>query len=142
LRLKDDYDGASHRAIPLSRLLCEAGRHHRARGFPEPGRATLRLFAQRLQNSPQALPFMMQALDFWLEEPRRVVIAGIPGPENTRAAAGRSLGLSATRLCWQRGRGGGLCADVACKDDPRLMLHRPGMSAAHQDAVEAGAMLK
>jgi uncharacterized protein YyaL (SSP411 family) len=34
------------------------------------------LFAHRLQNFPQAMPFMLHALDFLLEEPRRVVIAG------------------------------------------------------------------
>jgi uncharacterized protein YyaL (SSP411 family) len=36
----------------------------------------LRLFAQRLQNFPQAVPFMSHALDFSLEEPKRVVIVG------------------------------------------------------------------
>jgi uncharacterized protein YyaL (SSP411 family) len=39
---------------------------------------TLRLFAERLQQMPQAVPFMLQALDFSMEEPRRAVLAGEP----------------------------------------------------------------
>jgi uncharacterized protein len=46
--------------------------------FKKSAEATLRLFAHRLQNFPQAMPFMLQALDFSLAEPRRVVIAGNP----------------------------------------------------------------
>jgi len=36
----------------------------------------LQLFAGRLQNQPAALAFMLHAVDFWLAEPCRVVIAG------------------------------------------------------------------
>jgi len=36
----------------------------------------LRLFAARLEKIPHAVPYLLQALDFWLEEPYRVVIAG------------------------------------------------------------------
>jgi uncharacterized protein YyaL (SSP411 family) len=46
--------------------------------FKKAAGATLRLFADRLRNFPQAMPFMLHALDFQLEEPRRVVIAGNP----------------------------------------------------------------
>ena len=44
--------------------------------FTEAAEKTLRLFAQRLQKFPQAVPFMLHALDFSLQEPKRVVIAG------------------------------------------------------------------
>jgi uncharacterized protein YyaL (SSP411 family) len=37
-----------------------------------------------LQNIPQAMPFLLQAVDFWLEEPRQVVIAGDPADAGTR----------------------------------------------------------
>jgi uncharacterized protein YyaL (SSP411 family) len=77
LRVKDDYDGAepsgnSVATLALLKLAAITGRED----FKKPAEATLRLFAHRLQNFPQAMPFMLHALDSQLEEPRRVVIAG------------------------------------------------------------------
>jgi len=77
LRVKDEYDGAepsgnSVATLALLKLAAITGRED----FKKPAEATLRLFAHRLQNYPQAMPFMLHALDFWLEEPRRVVITG------------------------------------------------------------------
>jgi hypothetical protein len=77
MRVKDDYDGAepsgnSVAALALLKLATITSRED----FRKPAEATLHLFAHRLQNFPQAMPFMLHALDFWLEEPCRVVIAG------------------------------------------------------------------
>ncbi len=77
LRVKDDYDGAepsgnSVATLALLKLAAITGRED----FKKPAEATLRLFAQRLQHFPQAMPFMLHAFDFSLEEPRRVVITG------------------------------------------------------------------
>ena len=77
LRVKDDYDGAepsgnSVATLALLKLAAITGRED----FRQPAEATLQLFAHRLQNQPAALAFMLHALDFWLDEPRRVVIAG------------------------------------------------------------------
>jgi hypothetical protein len=77
LRVKDDYDGAepsgnSVATLALLKLAAITGRED----FRSPAEATLQLFAHRLQNQPAAMAFMLQALDFWLDEPRRVVIAG------------------------------------------------------------------
>jgi uncharacterized protein len=77
MRIKDDYDGAepsgnSVAALALLKLGAITGRKH----FVEAAEQTLRLFAGRLQNLPQAMPFMLHALDFRLQEPRRIVIAG------------------------------------------------------------------
>ncbi len=79
LRVKDDHDGAepsgnSVATLALLKLAAITGRED----FRKPAEATLRLFAHHLQNFPQAMPFMLHALDFWLEEPRRIVIAGDP----------------------------------------------------------------
>ena len=79
LRVKDDYDGAepsgnSVATLALLKLAAITGRDD----FRKPAEATLRLFADRLQKLPQAMPFMLHAVDFWLDEPRRVVIAGDP----------------------------------------------------------------
>ena len=85
LRVKDDYDGAepsgnSVATLALLKLAAITGRED----FKEPAEATLRLFAHRLQNFPQAMPFMLHALDFCLEEPRRAVIAGKPTSPKAR----------------------------------------------------------
>jgi uncharacterized protein YyaL (SSP411 family) len=44
--------------------------------FREAADKTLRLFSDRLQQLPQAVPFLLAALDFSSEEPRRAVIVG------------------------------------------------------------------
>jgi uncharacterized protein len=77
LRLKDDYDGAepsgnSVAVLALLKLAAITGRQD----FRQAAETTLQLFAARLQSQPAALAFMLQAVDFWLDEPRRVVIAG------------------------------------------------------------------
>ncbi len=75
--MKDDYDGAepsgnSVATLALLKLAAITGRED----LRSPAETTLRLFMHRLQNFPQAMPFLLHAVDFWLEEPRRVVIAG------------------------------------------------------------------
>jgi len=77
LRVKDDYDGAepsgnSVATLALLKLAAITGRED----FRQPAEATLLLFAHRLQNQPAAMAFMLQAVDFWLDEPRRVIIVG------------------------------------------------------------------
>jgi len=77
LRVKDDYDGAepsgnSVATLALLKLAAITGRED----FRQPAEATLQLFAHRLQNQPAGLAFLLHALDFQLDEPRRVVIAG------------------------------------------------------------------
>jgi len=77
LRVKDDYDGAepSGNSVATLALLKLAAITDHA-DFRKSAEATLRLFATRLEKVPQAVPYLLHALDFWLEEPRRVVIAG------------------------------------------------------------------
>jgi uncharacterized protein YyaL (SSP411 family) len=77
LRVKDDYDGAepSGNSVATLALLKLAGITDRE-DFRQPAEATLQLFAHRLQNQPAGLAFLLHALDFWLDEPRRVVICG------------------------------------------------------------------
>ena len=77
LRVKDDYDGAepsgnSVATLALLKLAAITGRDD----FRQPAEATLQLAASRLQKQPAALAYMLHALAFWLDEPRRVVIAG------------------------------------------------------------------
>lgn len=77
LRVKEDYDGAepsgnSVACLALLRLGAIADRAD----FKKAAEQTLRLFASRLQSLPQAVPNLLMALDFWLEEPKRAVIVG------------------------------------------------------------------
>ena len=79
LRIKDDYDGAepsgnSVATLALLKLAAITGLEE----FKQPAELTLQLFAHRLQTQPAGLAYMLHALDFWLDEPRRVVLAGEP----------------------------------------------------------------
>ncbi len=85
MRVKDDYDGAepsgnSVATLTLLKLAAITGRED----LRQPAETTLRFFAHRLQNFPQAMPFLLQAVDFWLETPQQVVIAGDPADAGTR----------------------------------------------------------
>ena len=97
LRVKEDYDGAepSGNSVAILALL-KLGRITDRKEFTEAAEKSLRLFANRLQQVPQAVPCMLQALDFSLEEPCRAVVAGDPGqPRDPRLAARHSLRVSA-----------------------------------------------
>ena len=88
LRVKDDYDGAEPSGnavatLALLKLASITGRED----FRAAADATLLLAAARLQNQPHALAFMLHAVDFWLDEPRRVVIASGLGEKELLHAA-------------------------------------------------------
>ena len=77
LRVKDDYDGAEPSGNSVATLaLLKLGAVTGRKDFTEAAAKTLLLFARRLKKFPQAMPFMLHALDFSLQEPKRVVIAG------------------------------------------------------------------
>ena len=62
-------------------------------GYKDKADKTLAAFAPRLEHMPEAMPYMMSALDFSLAKHRQIVIAGIPGADDTRVLL---------RLVWQR----------------------------------------
>lgn len=77
LRVKDDYDGAepsgnSVATLALLKLAAITGRSD----LCDAAEQTLQLFAPRLAKLPQAVPYLLTALDFYLSEPHRAVIAG------------------------------------------------------------------
>jgi len=76
LRLKEDYDGAepSGNSVAALSLLRLSVITDRAR-YRDLAEGTLRCFAPRLQERPEMVPHLLQALDFALEEKYRVVIA-------------------------------------------------------------------
>jgi uncharacterized protein YyaL (SSP411 family) len=86
LRVKEDYDGAepSGNSVAILALL-KLGAITDRKDFKDAAEKSLRLFADRLHRLPQAVPYLLLALDYSLEEPRRAVIVGDPGASNTRA---------------------------------------------------------
>lgn len=86
LRVKEDYDGAEPSGNSVATLaLLKLGKITDRKEFTNAAEKTLRLFAGRLQQMPQAVPYLLQALDFSMEEPRRAVIAGNFATPQTRA---------------------------------------------------------
>jgi uncharacterized protein YyaL (SSP411 family) len=79
LRVKEDYDGAepSGNSVAIMSLL-RLGHMTDRKDFTAAAEKTLRLFSNRLQQTPEAVPYMLQAFEFSLEEPRRAVLAGDP----------------------------------------------------------------
>lgn len=77
VRLKDYVDGAlpSGNATATLALLKLAAITGGTR-FKDAAERSLRLFANALDAAPQAMPTMVLALAFWMQEPHRVVIVG------------------------------------------------------------------
>ena len=85
LRTKEDYDGATPSGNSVATLaLLKLGAITGEKKYTDAAEKTLRLFAARLTQTPQALPYMLQALDFLVDEPMRVVIAGDAASKTTR----------------------------------------------------------
>src|SRR5208283_192186 len=76
-RVKEDYDGAEPSGNSVATLaLLKLGAMTARKEFTEAAEKTLRLFARRLQDFPQAVPCLLQALDFSMQESKRAVVAG------------------------------------------------------------------
>ncbi len=99
LRVKEDYDGAepSGNSVAILALLKLSAITERPE-FRVAGEKGLRLFASRMQQMPAGLTRMLLALDFSLEEPRRVVLAG-----DLSGAEGQEL-LRAAQAVYQPGK--------------------------------------
>jgi uncharacterized protein YyaL (SSP411 family) len=85
LRFKDDYDGAepSGNSVAVLSLLRLAEISGRAE-FPAAAEKTLRLFAARLHDLPQAVPLLLTGLAFNVAGTKRAVIAGDPTHSETK----------------------------------------------------------
>jgi uncharacterized protein YyaL (SSP411 family) len=85
LRLKENYDGAepSGNSVATLALLRLAAITDQA-SYREAAEKTLRSFAGRLRDQPDALPYLLLALDTYLHEPHRVVITGDPASKEAR----------------------------------------------------------
>jgi uncharacterized protein YyaL (SSP411 family) len=89
LRIKEDYDGAEPSGNSVACLaFLKLGRMAGRNDLLEAAEKTLRLFSLRLQQLPQAVPYMLQALDFSLEESTRAVVAGPSENPDTKELIG------------------------------------------------------
>jgi uncharacterized protein YyaL (SSP411 family) len=89
LRIKEDNDGAepSGNSVAIFALLRLAAITERA-DFKKAAEWSLRYFSPRLHELSDALPHMLNALLFWLQEPLRVVIAGHPDSSDVQNLIG------------------------------------------------------
>ena len=86
LRAKETYDGAQPSGNSVAVLaLLKLGRLTGRNDLLEAATKTLGFCAGLLRGYPQAVPCLLEALDFHLDEPRRAVIAGDPGSPGARA---------------------------------------------------------
>jgi len=92
MRVKEDYDGAepSGNSVAIM-LLLRLGKITDRRDYTEAAEKSLRLFSGRLQQLPQAVPCMLQAFDFSLEEPYRAVIVAEPSATKALVRAVQSI---------------------------------------------------
>ncbi len=87
LQVKEDYDGAVPSGNSVAALaLLRLSKITDQKQFTDMAEKSLLLFSDNLANSPSAVPYLLQALDFLVHEPRRAVITGDP-----KSAEGRSL---------------------------------------------------
>ncbi len=86
VRIKEDYDGAepSGNSVAVLALLKLSAMTDRA-DFKAAAEKSLRLMADKLERAPQVVPHLLLGLDYWLEVPKRVVIAGDPRDPRVRA---------------------------------------------------------
>ncbi|HEY0455067.1 MAG TPA: thioredoxin domain-containing protein, partial [Verrucomicrobiae bacterium] len=86
LRIKEDYDSAEPSGNSVAILgLLKLGKITERKEFTEAAEKSLNLFSERLKKMPQAVPYMLLSLDFFLEEPKRAVIAGEPHLDSAKA---------------------------------------------------------
>jgi len=86
IRMKEEYDGAepspnSVSAMNLLRLWQMTDRGE----WRNKAQKTFAAFASRLENSPEAVPQLVAAVDFSLSKPKQIVIAGELGASDTKA---------------------------------------------------------
>ncbi len=85
-RKKDDYDGAEpsgNSVATLNLLRLSQMLNHEA--YAAKAEKALAQFGGRLQHAPHAMPQMLVAIDFHLNKPMQIIIAGAPDAPDTRA---------------------------------------------------------
>jgi hypothetical protein len=85
VRAKEDYDGAMPSANSVAALaFLKLHKMTENKVYRDKAGATLKLFALNLDRGARGVPYLMMALDFYLHEPYRVVVAGAPNDAATQ----------------------------------------------------------
>jgi len=85
VRMKGEYDGAEPAGNSVSALnLLRLARITGEQQWLDLGRSTIQAFGSHLKKHPSAMVLMLSALDFYLDKPRQIVVAGNPENEDTR----------------------------------------------------------
>jgi uncharacterized protein len=83
-RTKDDYDGAEPAGNSIASMnLLRLAQMTDNKKWRELADRALTLFGKRLDELPVAMPQMLAVLDYHLDKPKQIVIAGHPGREDT-----------------------------------------------------------
>ena len=86
LRMKDDNDSAEPAASSVAALnLLRLAQFRDDKQMEERGKKTISAFSATLARFPSAMPQMLVALDFSLNKPRQIVVAGKPDAPETKA---------------------------------------------------------
>jgi uncharacterized protein YyaL (SSP411 family) len=86
LRMKDDNDSAEPAASSVAALnLLRLAQFRDDKQMEEQGKKTINAFSATLSRFPSAMPQMLVALDFNLNKPRQIVVAGKPDVPETKA---------------------------------------------------------
>jgi uncharacterized protein YyaL (SSP411 family) len=86
LRMKEDNDSAEPAASSVAALnLLRLAQFRDDKQMEERGKKTISAFSATLARFPSAMPQMLVALDFSLNKPRQIVVAGKPHTPETRA---------------------------------------------------------
>jgi uncharacterized protein YyaL (SSP411 family) len=85
-RNKDDYDGAEPAGNSIATMnLLRLSQMTNNQEFRSIAEGAFRFFSSRLKEAPQALPQMLAALDFYLDKPKQIIVAGQRGRDDTES---------------------------------------------------------
>lgn len=86
VRMKDDYDGAEPAANSVAVLnLLRLSQMSANQEWARMAERTLQVFQGRLMDSPPSMPQMMVAVNFYLDKPQQILIAGDQDSPDTQA---------------------------------------------------------
>ncbi len=84
-RMKEDYDGAEPTGNSIAALnLLRLAQMTDNDDWHQKGAKTIVTFGERLQQYPSIMPQMLAALDFQLDKPKQIIIAGAPEAMDTQ----------------------------------------------------------
>ncbi len=85
VRMREDYDGAEPAPGSIAVLnLLRLAEMTNSQTWRTTANRALRSYSERLVGAPQAMPQLLVALDFHLEKPRQILIAGESGAPDTQ----------------------------------------------------------